>query len=931
MQQSSFDRTNAVVAGLVFLISFVVYALTVQRTISYWDCSEFAACANILAIPHPPGTPLFVIIGRLFAILPFVEDVAYRINYISVISSATTALFSYLVAVRLIRTFFAGTAQEPLNRFIAWCGGFAGGLFVAFSNTNWSNSVEAEVYGMALALSVAIVWLALKFYEQRGTPQAGKSMVLAIYLALLGVGCHMTVFLVVPVCALFFLFNRDAEPRDWAIICGFAIAEILLVLVISTLMPGGHVFFMLLSLVLGAITLLLLYKKLNWAVAIAVISVCSIMIGFALYLWVTLFCVLALILLSVYARQRGWRFEWRSGLAVIAIAFIGFSVHFFIPIRSAHDPRIDQNNPSRGLETLNPFKWQPRTFLDFLDRKQYGNQSMTERMFVRRGALSNQLGRHAHMGFYSYFEEQYSHPGWAFAPFLLLGLLGTALLILRKPQFGLPFFTLLLVTSVGLALYMNFADGTRYNPQTGDAYLEVRDRDYFFTPAFVFFGIAMGVGIAAFMQLVRERLNATAPAMASTAVYACGLLALLPGVTLAKNYYINDRSQNRLAYNYAYNILQSCPPNTLLFTSGDNDTFPLWALQECYDFRKDVRIINLSLLNTDWYVKQMRDTYKVPIPLTDSQIVWHKFESDGREAFDRPNRPFNDRARRRTTYMVPSLDAEGNIVKVADMLMDEIILENQFRDPVLFTAPPYNSPLGLRQRTVAVGMMFKLATQPPPRSIDIDSSFDLFMNIYRYDGFADSRVYREENATGVQLALGVSSSRLYENLLAIGDTTRADRLLDTMLLVYPEYWQLAFMRSYRYDAAGDTAASLTLLGRLRDTLQSFHDRNPSNLFYTQDLGLVKNEIGRRTQNRAEQEKGIALLWEAFRLNPNSSYAFRKLISAIGQTYDQTDPRLGSERRKAAELFVSYKVNQFDQDAMAILGRQVPSGFRPDEL
>ena len=165
-----FDRTNAFIAAGTFLVSFIVYNLTVQPTFSFWDCGEFVACAYILGIPHPPGTPLFVLLGRVFSLIPFVEDISHRINYLSVIGSAFTAMFSYLLTVRLIKYFFGDERETFLSRYIAYVGGVAGAFFVAFSATNWGNSVEAEVYGIALALSVALVWMALRYSEVRGTP-----------------------------------------------------------------------------------------------------------------------------------------------------------------------------------------------------------------------------------------------------------------------------------------------------------------------------------------------------------------------------------------------------------------------------------------------------------------------------------------------------------------------------------------------------------------------------------------------------------------------------------------------------------------------------------------------------------------------------------------------------------------------------------------
>ncbi|MEW5995048.1 MAG: DUF2723 domain-containing protein, partial [Candidatus Zixiibacteriota bacterium] len=281
-----FDRTNAVLAAAIFLIAFVAYALTVQRTFSFWDCGEFIACSYILGIPHPPGTPLFVILGRVFSLIPLAEDISYRINYISVISSAFTAMFSYLLTVRVVRYFFAREDRHWTTRLIAYIGGIAGGLFVAFGRTNWSNSVEAEVYGLALALSTMIVWLTLRYFEQRGTMAAARIIVLVFYLALLGIGIHMTVFLVVPVCSLFFILKRNAESRDWLILSGFVIFELLLIILFSDMRNGSSIFYLVSALAVVAM-LVVLYRKINWAIVIAIGSVSSIMLGFSQYIVVT--------------------------------------------------------------------------------------------------------------------------------------------------------------------------------------------------------------------------------------------------------------------------------------------------------------------------------------------------------------------------------------------------------------------------------------------------------------------------------------------------------------------------------------------------------------------------------------------------------------------------------------------------------------------
>jgi len=904
--------TNAVLAGLVFLISFIVYALTVQRSIPFWDCGEFIACSYILGIPHPPGTPLFILIGRVFSIIPFVEDISHRINYISVITSAFTAMFSYLLIVRIVGYFFDPGEERTGGRFIAYVGGIAGSLLVAFSATNWGNSVEAEVYGMALALSVAIVWLALKYWEQRGTHKGTRTMLLALYLALMGVGVHMTVFLVVPICAIFFILKREATRVDYFLICGYGILELLLIVIFAD-GRGQAPVFMLVSAAMGLTLLWVLRRKIHWGILIAIVSVFPIMESFYLFGWTACAGLLALGILAVLAKNKGWTVRWKTGMAIILVCFVGLSAHLYVPIRSAHNPRIDENNPSRDIAT----------FINFLDRKQYGQMSMVERMFNRRGAWENQLGRHPHMGFWSYFEEQYSRSGLQFIPFLVLGLIGMYVAIRKRMEIGLPFFTLFLLCSLGLILYMNFADGTHYNMRTNDAYLEVRNRDYFFTPAFVFFGIAMGMGISAIIMAVRDRLAPSNPGLQKKIAYASAVLVLIPVITLAKNYHICDRSDNFIPYNYSVNILDSCPPNSILFTSGDNDTFPVWCVQEVYDYRKDIRVVNLSLLNTDWYVEQMKNRYDVPISLTDEQILWYPTELPSGQIIQQPKKSFYDRPRGRQTYMQPS-PWGGRVVTVANMLVDDIVIENKWEVPICFSSLPYaESPLNLRERAVLHGLVYILEREPIEGRIDTERGYDLFMDTYDYHGYENSEVYRDDNATGVFMAVGVSALRIYDQMMRQGDTTRAVALLERVTAVYPEYWQVTLTLMDLANRTGDTARADSLAWKLHDTLEAFYASNKENLFYLQDLGLVEAEIGRLKNDQVLVDSGLKLMSEAFMGNPNSSYAFRKLVTALSQNGRY------SEMQTVARQFAEYKVNLNDALLQRLLGMEnLPSTAPP---
>ena len=471
---------------------------------------------------------------------------------------------------------------------------------------------------------------------------------------------------------------------------------------------------------------------------------------------------------------------------------------------------------------------------------------------------------------------------------------------------------LFLLVTVGLILYMNFADGTKFDMRTGDAYLEVRDRDYFFTPAFVFFGIAMGMGVSAVIKYLKDFVARSNPSLQKVAVYASSVLVLLPGVTLASNYHASDRSTNFIPYNYAANILDSCEENAILFTAGDNDTFPLWCIQEAYNYRKDVIVVNLSLANTDWYIEQMKNRYGAPISLTDEQIVWYPVEAMGGQ-ISRPREMFVDRPRKRRTYLTPTR-FEGRVVKVQDMIVDEIVLENKWQRPIYFTTPPYaESPLRLRNRAKGVGMIYKLQKDTLVMGYDLEKSYDLFMNTYRFDGFESSDVYRDENATGVYQGLGITGARLFDELVRLGDIERAEKLANHLMDTYPEYWQTYVMLAEQYDKGGDSTKATEIISRSHDTLTEYYDSNPTNLFYMQDLGLMKSQLGQRLGNASMIDEGVNLLWKAFDANSNSAQCFRKLVTTLSRNgrYEE----IGT----AARQFSEYKMNLQDPFLQQLLG------------
>jgi hypothetical protein len=319
---------------------------------------------------------------------------------------------------------------------------------------------------------------------------------------------------------------------------------------------------------------------------------------------------LALFILLVRpASYLNWKlYAW---CAVFAVA--GLTVHLFLPLRSGLDPVINQAAPV--CETVGSAMVSIVTFggagcedlSAALQREQYAKPPLTERQapFVAQMAT-----------FFQYFDWQWSRSlqsayGY-FAParlpftmlFLLLGLFGAYEHWRRDLKSFAYLGTLIATLTVGLVIYMNFKYGYGQANATGLHWelAEVRERDYFFIVGFSAWGLWVGAGLtalwlraAAAMPRNPRGLLSASPVMA---------VALLP---LALNWSHASRAGDYAARDWAYNLLQSVEPYGVLFTNGDNDTFPLWYLQEVEGIRRDVTVMVYSYLNTPWYVRQLRD------------------------------------------------------------------------------------------------------------------------------------------------------------------------------------------------------------------------------------------------------------------------------------------------------------------------------------
>ncbi len=694
-------KVNTILAALVFIITWVVYFMTKAPTLSFWDCGEFVACSYSLGVPHPPGTPLFVILGKFASMaLWFIKEKAVRITLLSVTGGAFSAMFSYIIAVRFLILGY-GLPDTFWKKFSLYAGGIISGLSVAFASTLWFNNVESEVYGVNIAVMMFTNWLILKWSEDHNNVSSDRYIILIVFLAFLNIGLHVQSLLVLPSFFLYVILVNKEKLSDWR----FWVI--------------GTVLFM-------------------QAVEVST------------FLWLAPLSFVIILFIMMFSGSLTRR-KWQLVFWMSFVALLGYSVHMYIPIRSIQNPIIDENNP----ETWQSFKY-------FLERKQYGSESMVSQAFNRHGSLRGQLWDGPNMGYGLYHIKQFfsnmkleqvkpEDRSWVGFDFennpreylrLFLYLMPTFIMLYgmyalykRTPNASIMFISLYLVGSAGLIFYMNFKDGT----VEGFA-REVRERDYFFSIGFLYYMFWVGIGSTAIMRFFLDHKSDVLRKI----VGPITVLTLLftPAVPFANNYKDHDRTNNYVPWDYSYNLLMSCKKDGILFTNGDNDTFPVWALQEAYGVRKDVRIVNLSLLNTGWYIEQLKNLEpKVPISFTMDEIkkIGHQrnpFETDVAYQIGK-------------TGLTVTLEGKEKrpILRIQDIMVLNIVASTNWKKPIYFAVTVSDdNKMGLGKYLSMESLVFHLEKQPVNSRMNVEKSIDNLVNVYKYRHIGDGSCHLDNDA-----------------------------------------------------------------------------------------------------------------------------------------------------------------------------------------
>jgi len=968
-------------AGIAALVALVVYVLTMAPTVSFWDCGEFVACANTLGIPHPPGTPFFVFLARaVIVLLPFVGEIAKRVNYISVVSSAATVYVTALFAWELLATVLKTDALAEkitgkVRTAVLGSAALVAGFLLTFSDTFWFNAVEAEVYGIAMLILMLVSYLGLVWYNKRNEDYSDRILIFICYIAFLGVGAHLYTMLTVP--AVFALL-LVAEPKK--------IVERIPIWITGTLL-------------------------------------CSVIYMVSAFIEISFLCLIALSILCLAKpfKSKGVQRSMRLSLAFAFFALIGYSTHLYIPIRSELNPIIDENDPEinirdeqGNLQLGNLFKdenWV--AFNNFIERKQYGSESMISRAFYRRSRLSHQFLSFPHMGYGGYqmaqylpykvgdvnyangvytfdagdnqpverfgikFPTQMSFMGDATLPQFMMFLLFNGLLVMvcvfvwkRNRNMGVFVSVLYALCSLGLLFYINFADGTRMEQRDRDywvsvmsrnvqdlntrgmgisalpdpnelidmrqniehtkirmemlkarganetrlaelqreldgytnsaiwqnwqkiengfaqvgsrapfpdaVHLEVRERDYFYTPAFIFMSLIYGIGAGILVFLV-----ATSSFAAFANPVAAALVAVSFLVPCISNYKEHDRSGLWVPWDYAFNLLNSCRPNAILFTNGDNDTFPLWFAQEVAGVRKDVRVVNLSLGNTDWYIKQMLDNEPILKLSYDKAAIDRDMVLDNSSASN-PNHQVSTwvkNAQRLMPQLKNRIDAmEGQTLSPADSaklmqfkvhyqvwdaftewanrtrsgmmltqhkLVIDLALQNMDKPIEISTTVGTSNFMGLEKYMVQEGMVYNFVKgdlNPKRNAFDAAYTANLIDSVFKFRGLGDGTAYinseTERLLSGyVSLYLQISFDAR-DKITALKNShpftaekkaevdslaAAASKYLEMGMKQFPSEWRNYWAAAFVYEAAGEKAKAQEVLNRGLDNVPAYEE------------------------------------------------------------------------------------------------------------
>ena len=962
MDSFNFKKWNNVLGWFVFTIALLTYWLTVEPTASFWDAGEYITTSSNLEVGHPPGAPLYQILGAFFSIFALeATNIALTINLMSVFASAFTILFMFWSLTMLLANIVSKKIELKTQNYHAILGSAAiGSLAFAFSDSFWFNAVEAEVYAMATFIMSVLFYLALRWERDMNTPRGNKWVILIAFVIGLSFGVHFMGLLTIPAIGMLYFFKNYKSVT----LKNFLIANIVMVAILLFIFK------------------LLLPMTLKFFSASEIFFINSIGLPFnsgtiiAGFLFTGLFYYLLR-----FTREKEY-VKLNTLLLAILFIFIGFSSWIMLPVRANAGTMINENNPNNarellayynreqypethlfygplftekyvGLDPKKPYKDDKPKFEkdeengkyiivnDFVNASQNtddAQKGLFPRMWsmehatnymqftdgleftIKREYLGesrlidivkdfNQDIRSGNVGvedlddflkdfgpfldiqkptflqniaymfeyqfgymYWRYFMWNFSgrqddkqgeytdlHGNWLtginfiddarlgpqefiasdskhnkarntyFMLPLLLGIIGILFHYKNDPKNFWVLLIFFLFTGIALKIYLN------------ERPFEPRERDYALVGSFYVFAMWIGFGVYALFEIVKEKIK---PKLAVPIVLASTALAV-PVLMGSQNWDDHDRSNRYTAQSMAKMYLDSCDENAIIFTIGDNDTFALWYAQGIEGYRQDVRIVNTSLFQTDWYIDDMKkkafDSDPIPSQLSHDKykygsrdfLFFQKTRKDTINIKDWMDFVANDSKKTQVELesrqwvntfptkvikipvdkeavlqngivdpkdadkIVPNIyiTLKGDVIYKNRLLMLDVIANNNWERPIYFSGGAFGDDdyIWMKEFLQLEGVLYKLVPIRTPLDknnpyemgrIDGDKMYNIVMN-WKWGNSGDPAIYHDVETRRNGITYRSTLSRLANVLIEEGQNDKAENVLDLAMEKMP--------------------------------------------------------------------------------------------------------------------------------------------------
>jgi hypothetical protein len=995
MTSFNFKKWNTILGWFAFMVALITYSLTVEPTLSFWDCGEYIATSANLEVGHPPGAPLFQMLGAFFAMFAVSADkIALMVNYLSVFSSAFTVLFMFWSLTLLLKKLVGSSKEISTNQNLLILGSsLIASLSFTFSDSFWYNAVEAEVYAMASFLIALLFWLGLRWEQELETPRGNKWLLIISLVIGLSFGVHFMALLTFPAIGFLYFFKKYKNVTVKSFLLANVVIVAILLFIFKLLLPFTLGFF--------GKTEIFMVNELGLPFNSGTI-------------FAFLFIVAVFYFGLNYTKKKGHVFYNTLILSTLFI-LIGFSTWLMLPIRANANTPINENKPSdaaevlayynreqygeqklfygpqfsdaySGLDSITPYlddkpnyerdhksgtyiitnnfknakqntddahkAFLPRmwsnehnvnymTFgepLEFQINPEYAHEDELVQLVTefRKGFASGEIDLKGYDKFLNTYGEylivekpsfasnmkfmfQYQF-GYMYGRYLLWNFVGrqndnqgkyddmngnwiTGISFIdellvgsqknltydmqnnkgRNIYFGLPFILALIgifyhakkdVKSFYVLLALFLFTGLALKIYLNERPFEPRERDYALVGSFYVFAMWIAFGVYAIFEWV---INYIKPKIALPLVLIVSFLAS-PLLLAKENWDDHDRSNKYTALAMAKAYLDSCEPNAILFTIGDNDTFPLWYMQEIEGYRTDIRIVCTSLFMTDWYIDQMkmknhnsdpipssfnREQYKGSFrdyslfverteePLLLSEIIKFVALDDERAkiTLDSGNKvnyfpskkvilPIdkNTIIKNKVVHpkyydsIVPQIEftIKDKALYKNRLLMLDIVNENNWKRPIYFTGGSFGEDdyIWMKNYLQLDGMCFKLVPIKTPTDdpnpmrmgqIDADKMYPIVMK-WDWGNSGNPSIYHDPETRKNSITYRTNLARLMETLINEGKNDKAEKVIDLamtkMPIAYFEYYSMVDPFAMGYYEVGKKEKARKILSEL---------------------------------------------------------------------------------------------------------------------